>query len=94
MVWYIVAEDRTKILHFVENLHIIKRQFISCTFVPIDSEQSKQIGRKCTRFSIAVTMEIYVPEELQMILSPFQNHSTSTRESWVEAARWQETDHQ
>jgi phosphoribosylformylglycinamidine cyclo-ligase len=46
---------QTKILHFVEKLHIIKTIYFQCHHFQLIQEQSKQIGKKCIKFLIAVT---------------------------------------
>jgi phosphoribosylformylglycinamidine cyclo-ligase len=45
---------QTKILHFVEKLHIIRQFISSATTFQLIQEQS-QIGKKCIKFLIAVT---------------------------------------
>jgi phosphoribosylformylglycinamidine cyclo-ligase len=68
MVWYIVAEEQTKILHFVENLHIIKDNLSQCLYLLIQ-EQSKTDWKEMYQVLTVDTVWKYTFLKLQDIIA-------------------------
>jgi phosphoribosylformylglycinamidine cyclo-ligase len=69
---------QTKILHFVEKLHIIKTIYFQCHHFSIDTRAIKTDWKEMYQvFNCGHRMEIYVPKLLHKTLSRFQNRLMS-----------------
>jgi phosphoribosylformylglycinamidine cyclo-ligase len=86
MVWYIVAEEH-KILHFVENLHIIKTIYSVPPLFKLIQEQSKTDWKEMYKFLTVDTVWKYTfLNSCQDIIAISKSFNVDAQIGRVEAA--------